>query len=80
MTTETQQHPHREIISPEGVEERVLYEVVLRITLTGGGRYRLYAERSKDGDRPETDSIDIFTTEREALDTLGYHMRSYTAV
>lgn len=32
----------REIISPEGVEERLVKELIVRITLTGGGKYRVY--------------------------------------
>lgn len=32
----------REILSPEGVEERVEKEFIFRVTLTGGGKYRVY--------------------------------------
>ena len=32
----------REVISPEGVEERVEIEEGFRMTLTGGGKYRIY--------------------------------------
>lgn len=32
-----------EIISPEGVEERLVFETGIRITLTGGGKYRVYS-------------------------------------
>ena len=32
----------REILSPEGVKERVEQEFTFRITLTGGGKYRVY--------------------------------------
>lgn len=31
-----------EILSPEGVEEKLLEERVYQITLTGGGKYRTY--------------------------------------
>lgn len=31
-----------EVISPEGVEERLVSEQVYQITLTGGGKYRVY--------------------------------------
>lgn len=39
MKTEMQE---REVISPEGIEERVVHEEAYRITLTGGGKYRVY--------------------------------------
>lgn len=32
----------REIISPEGLDERVVHEETFRITLTQGGKYRVY--------------------------------------
>lgn len=59
----------REIMSEEGVEERVKSETTLRITLTGGGKYRLYFV---DGDeRPITvcvvDSLEAATKERAKM-------------
>jgi hypothetical protein len=32
----------KEILSPEGVEELIVYEYRFLITLTGGGKYRTY--------------------------------------
>jgi len=40
----SEQKVSREIISPEGVEERVELEITFRMTLTGGGKYRVYME------------------------------------
>jgi hypothetical protein len=40
--------PEREIINREGVEERVQLEVIFRVTLTGGGKYRMVASVGKD--------------------------------
>lgn len=73
MTTEK---PQREIISPEGVEERVEYEITFRLTLTGGGKYRTYII-SEDRERHaggEVESAGVFATEAEALKRLGSSM------
>lgn len=43
----------KEIISPEGVEELVEHELGLRVTLTGGGKYRVYMIKSGE-DGPHT--------------------------
>lgn len=40
---ETDDHTEaREVMSPEGVEERVVHDGGFRITLTCGGKYRVY--------------------------------------
>lgn len=65
MDNETKQ---REIVSPEGIEERVVNELVGRITLTGGGKYRIYIGISEP---EEMRSIAVADTEDEAKKKLG---------
>lgn len=38
----------REVISPEGVEERVVAEYRVEVRLTGGGKYRVYSWDGKE--------------------------------
>lgn len=59
----------REIISPEGVEERVISEDIYRITMTGGGKYRIY--HSSGG---KLHSIGVLDTREEAEKKLGTGM------
>lgn len=59
----------REVISPEGVEERLVEEFVFRITLTGGGKYRVYGPGGK-ADR----TMGIYGTLDEAKKDAGYGM------
>ena len=44
-----------EVLSPEGVEERVVFEEGFRITLTGGGKHRVY--HLQRGKEPEAMTI-----------------------
>ena len=41
-TIEADAEKVREVLSPEGVEERVVHEEGFRVTLTAGGKYRIY--------------------------------------
>lgn len=59
----------REVISPEGVEERLIEEFVFRITLTGGGKYRVYGPGGK-----ETRTMGVYDTLAEAKKDAGYGM------
>lgn len=62
MNTETKpDEQHREVLSPEGVEERVMLEAVVRVTLTGGGRYRIYA-----GDTEHLTTLGVVESEEVA--------------
>lgn len=57
-----------EIVSPEGVEERVLMQYGFRVTLTGGGKYRIYAKGESEKDWR---SLEIHSTIEEAKQALG---------
>lgn len=50
-----------DVMSPEGIEERVKASVYARITLTGGGKYRAYF--GVDG---ELNSIGVFPDHEQA--------------
>lgn len=65
----------REIVSPEGVEERVVKEAVIRITLTGGGRFRVYAD-TWDGEasRYHDSTVGVFDDQKSAEKAAGEHM------
>lgn len=67
--TPTQATEHKEVISPEGVEERLVKEVSFTITLTGGGKYRTY--QATDGRRM---SLSVQNTEAEAKDDIALAM------
>lgn len=56
----------REIISPEGVEERVIEEQGVRVTLTGWGKYRVYLTSSD-----KVTSVRILDTKEEARKEAG---------
>lgn len=58
-----------EILSPEGVEERVVFETGYRITMTGGGKHRIYLLTN---DRPPQ-PIKVVDTKDQAMKELGYH-------
>lgn len=58
MSTATEQ---REVVSPEGVEERLVEETTFRITLTGGGKYRCY-----HGSDSKLTSVGVHDTIEEA--------------
>jgi hypothetical protein len=60
-----------EILSPEGVEEKLLFEQTYQITLTGGGKYRVYYFDKRMGDRVPTGCYDTLPEAREAT---GTHM------
>ena len=38
-----------EYISPEGIEERITYEHRFIMTITGGGKYRMYLDQRIEG-------------------------------
>lgn len=59
-----------EIMSPEGVEEKIVYKELLWITLTGGGKFRVYALGS--GDR--LTSIGVFDDLDKAKEILAQAM------
>ena len=58
-----------EILSPEGIEEKVEKEFRFLITLTGGGKYRTY---TSDGD--EIKPIGIHDTMEDAKKDVGFGM------
>ena len=60
----------REILSPEGVEERIVSERVYQITLTQGAKYRVYF--INDGERNPV--ARIFETKEEAEKDLAKSM------
>lgn len=62
-----------EIVSPEGVEERVIEEFVFRITMTGGGKFRLYLPVG-DG---RIDATQIYDDEEKAKKEIGGAMMMF---
>ncbi len=50
--------PNEDILSPEGIEERLKREVTLQITLTQGGKYRIYG--IINGDRKTINLCDTY--------------------
>lgn len=56
-----------EIISPEGVEERLKSHLSFSITLTGGGKYRVYVERNG-----ERSTVAITNTWKEAEEAVTF--------
>lgn len=71
MNNTTKKPPEKIIISPEGVEERVELEYTLRITLTAGGKYRIYVPSGNFG---ECEPLQIAETLPEAKVKLGEKM------
>jgi hypothetical protein len=65
-----------EYLSPEGVEERIVDQRTYTITLTGGGKFRLYFEEK--GERRH--SVNVFETIEEARERLGYLMNMQGAM
>ena len=55
-----------ELISPEGVEEKVIHKEEYIITLTGGGKYRLYTE-STGNKRQDLGVVDELGKAKENL-------------
>jgi hypothetical protein len=55
-----------EIVSPEGVEEKLLFLQTYSITLTGGGKYRVYFEDKRMGGRVSVGVYDTLPLAREA--------------
>ncbi len=58
--------PSNEVLSPEGVEERIEFEIIFRLTLTQGGKVRLYVVEGG-----ETRSIAVFENKERAMKKLG---------
>lgn len=58
-----------EIISPEGVEERLIEEIIFRVTMTGGGKFRLYG-----GEQNALRTLEICETEELAKTNIGKYM------
>lgn len=59
----------REIISPEGVEERVIREAIFRVTMTGGGKFRGYV--IQDG---KVIPREVYDTKEKAFENIGGDM------
>ena len=59
----------RDIISPEGLDERVEFEHTFRVTLTQGGKFRTY-----DISDTRTKSDSIHDTKDEAMKSIGFSM------
>ena len=57
----------KEIMSPEGVEETVILASQTVITLTQGGKYRVYLL----GRCNHVHNMGIFTTEKDAVEHMG---------
>jgi hypothetical protein len=64
-----------EIISPEGVEERLVEEWLFRITLTGGGKYRVYS-----GSTAKPLPMDVHETLKLAREDLARGMALHGAL
>lgn len=64
-----------EIISPEGVEERVELEETFRMTMTQGGKFRVYHIREG-----QTNSVGIYDTREAARKFLGEGMMVFGAM
>ncbi len=60
-----------DILSPEGVEERVKSEFIARVTMTGGGKYRVYL--SPDDSRPP-EPIAVHNTLEDAKNQMAEAM------
>lgn len=61
------------IISPEGTEERIEQEDIFRITLTQGGKFRLYHIIMRGGKRKES-AISVHDNKDEAKKSLASGM------
>ena len=63
-----------EIIGPEGIEERLIEEISFRVTMTQGGKFRVYmGTRQKDGSFDWT-SKEVCNTKEEAGKSIGLGM------
>lgn len=50
------------VISPEGAEEKMIREVGFRITLTQGGRYRLYSMNTGEDGKMDAQPVALLDT------------------
>lgn len=60
-----------DVISPEGVEERIEYERAFRVTMTGGGKFRTYGRTIVGGWEP----VRTYDTIAEAFADVAKGMR-----
>ncbi len=64
----------RDIISPEGLDERVQVEYIFRATLTQGGKFRQYGLCYRDGKGEVTTPTGVGDTIEEAEGSLAMGM------
>ena len=62
------------VISPEGAEEKLTEETIFRITLTQGGKYRVYMTKDDEKGKPDTSSMGLFDTLKAAQDHEAHGM------
>ena len=63
----------REVVSPEGVEEQLVEEVVFQVTRTLGGKYRTYVKR-QNGSQVVPDHIRVHDDRDSATKCVGEEM------
>lgn len=64
-----------EMISPEGVEEKILFEERIRVTQTMGGKFRLYVQSIKHGKAsPWWSNPLVFDNEKDARIEQGHSL------
>jgi hypothetical protein len=66
MSEQSTTKPAEEVISPEGVEERLVCEIAFRITLTGGGKHRVYMRSIVQGQPEPAEWETVSSTQAEA--------------
>lgn len=69
MNIEMTDTKSREVLSPEGVEERIEIEETFRITLTIGGKFRVYLVHNG-----KADSIGVVDDLKRAKEQMGMAM------